>query len=653
MGIAMAVATFISGPTVVAAAQLSRPHVRIGRLVMATEILAIAFASLVSGTGYHLAVFGSTGDPMVFAGVAALTAAVAVPMMRARGLYSAGLSDRFDLQLRSVLGAWLLALMFVAVLTFALKLGVAYRAGRAHGTTNLIMGVGAPKSEIWCNGHRRELPGIVALCIGDAVSVYAGLKSRAPKLLQTLGLEWAFRFLQEPQRFSRGTSASPGGAFVVLWLNSAALARERPAGRAFARPSASPRQVAPSELSASRKVLVPEDAKEAFGHGIPGEALEVWGDQLRCGGVRRSACVHLAIRSRSSRRRSPKRKVELVNPVKSLTGATHEQNRAMDHIIQALERSRELKSSTVRPVTPPATGAKHIPDVVERARAKASAHAAPLQPDAKGPEHPVALKPAAKASEENVPLQGPSLEIALPREVQRKRSVWISDIEVGPRRLEEMRIIAHDPADPRSKAFDLLRTQVLQAMDTNGWRVLAVTSPTPGCGKTVTSLNLALSTARQPGSSVLLVDLDLKKPQIANRLGFECTTGIRAVLESRSELDDAVIRVSAAGIGFGILGCERATSRSSDLAGSSAMAVMLQSLKADQDFKLVILDLPPIFSGAEAMSLLPNVDGVLIVAALGSTTSVELKECERYLGSTPVIRVALNKVREPREQEYC
>ena len=67
-------------------------------------------------------------------------------------------------------------------------------------------------------------------------------------------------------------------------------------------------------------MLVPEDAKEAFGHGIPGEALEVWGDQLRCGGVRRSACVHLAIRSRSSRRRSPKRRVELVNPVKSLTG---------------------------------------------------------------------------------------------------------------------------------------------------------------------------------------------------------------------------------------------------------------------------------------------------------------------------------------------
>ena len=80
---------------------------------------------------------------------------------------------------------------------------------RAHGTTNLIMGVGAPKSEIWCNGHRRELPGIVALCIGDAVSVYAGLKSRAPKLLQTLGLEWAFRFLQEPQRlFSRYFSQS-------------------------------------------------------------------------------------------------------------------------------------------------------------------------------------------------------------------------------------------------------------------------------------------------------------------------------------------------------------------------------------------------------------------------------------------------------------
>src|SRR5215203_1301488 len=110
----------------------------------------------------------------------------------------------------------------------------------------------------------------------------------------------------------------------------------------------------------------------------------------------------------------------------------------------------------------------------------------------------------------------------------------ISDVEVSIVRLEEMRVIAHDPADPRSIAFDLLRTQVLQAMEVNGWRIVAITSPTAGCGKTFTAMNLAMSVARQPGSSVLLVDMDLRKPQIAQRLGIQPTTGLRALLEDRS-----------------------------------------------------------------------------------------------------------------------
>ena len=52
----------------------------------------------------------------------------------------------------------------------------------------------------------------------------------------------------------------------------------------------------------------------------------------------------------------------------------------------------------------------------------------------------------------------------------------------------------------------MLRTQVLQAMDHNGWQILAITSPTAGCGKSVTACNLAMSIARLPERSVLLVD---------------------------------------------------------------------------------------------------------------------------------------------------
>ena len=73
--------------------------------------------------------------------------------------------------------------------------------------------------------------------------------------------------------------------------------------------------------------------------------------------------------------------------------------------------------------------------------------------------------------------------------------------------------------------YDMLRTQVLQSMSVGGWKVLGVTSPTPGCGKTVTATNLALSIARLPDHLVVLVDLDLQKPQIANSLGIVSTGG--------------------------------------------------------------------------------------------------------------------------------
>ncbi|MCJ2052282.1 WecB/TagA/CpsF family glycosyltransferase [Methylobacterium sp. J-070] len=74
---------------------------------------------------------------------------------------------------------------------------------RAHGTTLLIMAVGAPKSEIWVDRHRAVLGDPIVFCVGDALNVAAGCMARAPGLLQHLGLEWVFRFLQAPRRLFR------------------------------------------------------------------------------------------------------------------------------------------------------------------------------------------------------------------------------------------------------------------------------------------------------------------------------------------------------------------------------------------------------------------------------------------------------------------
>src|ERR1700743_929537 len=89
----------------------------------------------------------------------------------------------------------------------------------------------------------------------------------------------------------------------------------------------------------------------------------------------------------------------------------------------------------------------------------------------------------------------------------------LPEISLDPNYLQSRRIVAYDGNDLRSRPFDILRTEILRSTDMRDWKIIAVTSPTPGCGKTLTATNLAFSTARQ--RAVCLVDLDMRRPQVA------------------------------------------------------------------------------------------------------------------------------------------
>jgi len=225
------------------------------------------------------------------------------------------------------------------------------------------------------------------------------------------------------------------------------------------------------------------------------------------------------------------------------------------------------------------------------------------------------------------------------------------EIELNNVHLQSKRIISHDITDPRSRAFDMLRTQVLQSMDLKGWKTLAVTSPTPACGKTLTALNLAISIARQPDRSVLLVDLDFRKPQVAACLGLKCDEGVLSVLEGRTTLSDAIIPARVGNLRFMVLPTA-STIRSSELISSRAMTAMLEDIQREYHSKTIILDLPPILSGDDVIAILPQMDCVLLVAAVGTTTVAQIKECNKHLQSAEVVRIALNKVLETSTDHY-
>lgn len=210
--------------------------------------------------------------------------------------------------------------------------------------------------------------------------------------------------------------------------------------------------------------------------------------------------------------------------------------------------------------------------------------------------------------------------------------------------LEAHRIVAHDISDPRSKSFDMLRTQVLRTMDQQNWQILAVTSPTAGCGKTLTSTNLALSIARQPERSVLLVDMDLQKPHVAHCLGIKSDRGLLSVIKEGTALVDSSLEARIGNHRMMVLPIEKPTSSSSEWMASRAMNNLLQDIRRDFSTRIVILDMPPMLSSDEVISILPQIDCVLLVAAVGTTTTSEIAECNRHLQSADVVRLVLNKV---------
>jgi protein-tyrosine kinase len=219
----------------------------------------------------------------------------------------------------------------------------------------------------------------------------------------------------------------------------------------------------------------------------------------------------------------------------------------------------------------------------------------------------------------------------------------IREIELNSKYLLSNRIVSHIVTDPRSRPFDMLRTQILQSMDKKTSRILAITSPTPGCGKTVTALNLAFSIARQPERSVLLLDLDFQKPKVANYLGLQFDNGALGLLEGQTTLSNAIIHARVDDQKLMVLPT-KPTSGSGELMASREMASLFQDIKRECRSQTIIVDLPPILSSDDVITILPQVDAVLFVVAVGTTTVSQIEECNKHLQSADVLRIVVNKV---------
>lgn len=217
-------------------------------------------------------------------------------------------------------------------------------------------------------------------------------------------------------------------------------------------------------------------------------------------------------------------------------------------------------------------------------------------------------------------------------------------VRLDPLLLEENRIISYSKNDTRSMSFDILRTQILRKMQINDWRTLAITSPTPKCGKTVVSLNLALSIAHQTEQTVLLADFDLRNPKIAEYLGLPAGDSLVDYLEGNTELADVFINPGIPRLT--LLPNHSPIYNATETLTTSKMKALVADIRDRYDSRMIIFDLPPLLSTDDAMAFMPQVDCALLVVANGASTTSDVKEACRLLQTTNLIGTLLNKSEE-------
>ena len=196
-------------------------------------------------------------------------------------------------------------------------------------------------------------------------------------------------------------------------------------------------------------------------------------------------------------------------------------------------------------------------------------------------------------------------------------------------------------SDPIAQQYNMLRTHVVQRMRANNWRSLAITSPLEGAGKTLTAINLAISLAREVNHTVLLVDLDLKRPRIRQYFSDEDLPGISDYLIEDAALADLFFNPGVERLV--VLPGHKSLIHSSEMLSSPKVVSLVDDLKNRYPERIVLFDLPPILACDDVLAFSPYFDAVLLVVDEGGTSKADLKRSTDLLEKAEILGTVLNK----------
>jgi protein-tyrosine kinase len=149
-------------------------------------------------------------------------------------------------------------------------------------------------------------------------------------------------------------------------------------------------------------------------------------------------------------------------------------------------------------------------------------------------------------------------------------------------------------------------------------RLIMVTSALPGDGKTFTSINLALSIARERDVSVLLVDADIPKPHVSQIFGLQGQPGLTdALVDETRKIESLIVPTNVRGLSLLPVGTP--VEGAAELISSDRMRQLIANLIAGSPRRVVILDSPPLLITSESRALAKIAGQILLVVRAGHT----------------------------------
>ncbi|MCL2658907.1 MAG: polysaccharide biosynthesis tyrosine autokinase [Acidobacteriaceae bacterium] len=195
--------------------------------------------------------------------------------------------------------------------------------------------------------------------------------------------------------------------------------------------------------------------------------------------------------------------------------------------------------------------------------------------------------------------------------------------------VESNLLISHlQPQSEVAEAYRALRTSILLSSAEHPPRSILITSPTSQDGKTMTCINIAIVLAQQ-GKKILLLDADLRRPNIHKAFDLANRIGLSNVLTGGSSIDEALQATSQSNL-F-VIPAGPIPPHPAELLGSKLMYDLVAGCCKEYDH--VIVDSPPALSVTDPVLLSVQMNAVLLIVRSGKTTSVQVRRIRSLLQS--------------------